>query len=81
VIQSTVACAYFDQLKSDDDIQDDDLPVVPVEFQPFVSFELFSFANDGRLVKFILACTQSRLFGVGSGIGLCIILLPVYVLF
>ena len=41
---------------SHDDELDDDFVAVSTELQPFVvSSELLSFANDGRLVKFILA--------------------------
>jgi len=45
---------YTDQSISDDHELYDFVVVVSVEFQSFVSSELLSFANDGRLVKFIL---------------------------
>ena len=66
MIHWTVTRANVRLSTSDDSHEVDDLPVVPVEFQPFVSFELFSFANDGQLVKFILACARRRLFRVSS---------------
>ena len=55
MIQLATTVKYFNQSASEDDPEVDELAVVPAEFQLSVSPELFSFANDIRPVKFILA--------------------------
>ena len=55
MIQRTTTVMYVKPSTSEDHPEVDELAVVAVEFQSSVSSELLSFANDIRLVKFILA--------------------------
>jgi len=58
-IQLTTTVAYVVQ-SIDDDCGVHEPGVVPVEFPPFVSSELLSFADHRSLVTFISACTLIR---------------------
>jgi len=70
MIHCTVTVVNVNAPIPEDDPEGEELVVVSVLFQPFVSSILLSFADDIRLV-FNLACTQSRLFCAGGKQAFC----------